>query len=92
MAHTLEGNNSLVDLNKIGLGELKDIVPVGNPGSNPGTLAIDSGGKAGGESIKTSGGGVAGNAGQRGRWHGLGLDGRHDDLLQLFTMSEPPFR
>lgn len=80
VARTLEGNNSLVDLSKIGLGEMIDVVPVRDPGSNPDTLAIDAGGKARGESVQTCGG-VARNAGQGGGCHGLGLDRRHGDYL-----------
>lgn len=83
MAPTLESNNSLVDLDKFRLGEMVDKVPFRDLGPNPGTFAILVDREASRYGIEAWGSGVARDAGQGVACHGLGLDRRHDGLVEI---------
>lgn len=83
MAPTFESDYSVVDLDKFRLGEMIDKVPFRDLGPNPRTLAILVGREASRYGVEAWGGGVARDPGQGGACHGLGLDRRHDGLVEI---------
>jgi hypothetical protein len=84
MALTFEGSNSPADLNTLGVGEVIDIVPIRDLGSNPGILAIHVDGEPNRDGIKAWVGGVPQEASQEGcTCHGPRRDRRHDGLLEV---------